>query len=467
MNGDAIRRHVGAMWNESIVPTLHEYIRIPNKSPAFDRDWEEHGYMDDAANLLVKWVAQTDITGLTHRVVRLEGRTPVILVDIPGERGNVLMYGHFDKQPEFTGWADGLGPWTPIEKDGRLYGRGGADDGYAIFASLAAISALQAQNLPHPRCLILIESCEESGSYDLPSYIDHLSDEIGEPDLVICLDAECGNYDQLWLTTSLRGTLSGTLNVEVLSEGVHSGAAGGIVPSSFRLLRQLLDRVENAVSGELLNFLQVPITADVRAQADQVASTLGPTVLDRFPWSGSTRPTATSSSELVIANTWGSSMAVVGLAGAPDPSNAGNTLRPSTAAKLVFRLPPSLDADEAANRVKSTFEKDPPQGATVSFSLDSPQTGWHANSLSPSLLTSLEQSSETFFGAPMMTMGTGGTIPFMNMLGDRFPTCHFFVTGVLGPHSNAHGPNEFLHVDTGIRVTCCVAQVLADRALTP
>ena len=320
MNSDAIRQHVATMWDHSIIPTLHEYIRIPNKSPAFDRDWEKHGYMDDATNLLVKWVAQSGISGLVHRVVRLEGRTPLILIDIPGEGCNVLMYGHFDKQPEFTGWEDGLGPWTPVEKDGRLYGRGGADDGYAIFASLAAISALQAQNLPHPRCLILIESCEESGSYDLPSYIDHLTDEIGQPDLVICLDAECGNYDQLWLTTSLRGTLGGTLNVEVLSEGVHSGAAGGIVPSSFRLLRQLLDRVENAVSGELLDFLQVPIPSDVRVQADRVASTLGSTVLDRFPWSGSTRPATTSSSELVVANTWGSSMAVVGLAGAPAPT---------------------------------------------------------------------------------------------------------------------------------------------------
>ncbi|MDC0237901.1 M20/M25/M40 family metallo-hydrolase [Gammaproteobacteria bacterium] len=464
MNSDAIRQHVATMWDQSIIPTLHEYIRIPNKSPAFDRDWEKHGYMDDATNLLVKWVSQSGISGLVHRVVRLEGRTPLILIDIPGEGGNVLMYGHFDKQPEFTGWEDGLGPWTPVEKDGRLYGRGGADDGYAIFASLAAIGALQAQNLPHPRCLILIESCEESGSYDLPSYIDHLADEIGQPDLVICLDAECGNYDQLWLTTSLRGTLGGTLNVEVLSEGVHSGAAGGIVPSSFRLLRQLLDRVENAVSGELLDFLQVPIPSDVRVQADRVASTLGSTVLDRFPWSGSTRPAITSSSELVVANTWGSSMAVVGLAGAPEPSNAGNTLRPSTAAKLVFRLPPSLDADEAANRVKSTLEKDPPQGATVSFDLESPQTGWHAKSLSPKLLASLDHSSKTFFGAPMMTMGTGGTIPFMKMLGDRFPACQFFVTGVLGPHSNAHGPNEFLHIDTGKRVTCCVAEVLADRA---
>ena len=467
MNSDAISRHVQAMWNETIVPTLHEYIRIPNKSPAFDQDWEKHGYMDDAANLLVKWVAQTGISGLVHRVVRLEGRTPVILIDIPGEGANVLMYGHFDKQPEFQGWENGLGPWTPIEKDGRLYGRGGADDGYAIFASLAAISALQAHNLPHPRCLILIESCEESGSYDLPSYIDHLKDEIGEPNLVICLDAECGNYEQLWLTTSLRGTLGGTLNVEVLSEGVHSGAAGGIVPSSFRLLRQLLDRIENAVSGELLDFLQVPITDIVRTQADRVVSTLGTTVLDRFPWSGTTRPTTTSLSELVVANTWGSSMAAVGLAGAPEPSNAGNTLRPSTAVKLVFRLPPSLDAEEAANRVKSVLETNPPQGATVSFDLDTPQTGWHAKSLSPALLTSLDRSSKTFFGAPMMTMGTGGTIPFMKMLGDRFPACQFFVTGVLGPHSNAHGPNEFLHIDTGKRVTCCVAEVLADQATMP
>ena len=460
-----IATYVDTLWDDSIVPTLQEYIRIPNKSPAFDPKWQEHGYMDDAVALLSTWADNLGIAGLSLRTVRLDGRTPVLLAEIPGSgAGNVLMYGHLDKQPEFTGWADGLEPWKPVIRDGRLYGRGGADDGYALFASLAAIGALQDQGLAHPRCLVLIEGCEESGSYDLPFYIDHLADAIGTPDLVVCLDAECGNYDQLWLTTSLRGMLPGTLTVEVLTEGVHSGAAGGVVPSSFRLLRELIERVENASSGEVTDLLRVQIPDSARSQARQVAASLGDTVVNRFPWSGSTQPGTDALDELIIANTWGASLAVVGLSGAPDTNEAGNTLRPSTSAKLVFRLPPTLDAQTAATAVKATLEADPPHSATVEFELETAQTGWHAPDLAPWLQTSLSRASEAFFDNPLLTMGTGGTIPFMKMLGDRFPDCQFAVTGVLGPHSNAHGPNEFLDIRTGKRITSCVAAVLHDRA---
>ena len=461
-------QYVAEVWEDSILPALAEYIRIPNKSPAFAPDWQALGHMQQAAEYLQSWVDACGVRGLSRRIVTLPNRTPTLLCEVAGSApGTALLYGHYDKQPEFEGWAKGLAPWSPVQRDGRLYGRGGADDGYALFASLTAIGALQSQGLPHPRCVLLIEGCEESGSYDLPFYMDELAEEIGTPDLVVCLDAECGNYDQLWLTTSLRGMLPGTLRVRVLTEGVHSGAAGGIVPSSFRLLRQLIERVENATTGELIEALQVPISATTRAQARQVASVLGAMNTGRFPWAGSTNPGAAAADELVLANTWQPSLAVVGLGGAPAIADAGNTLRPETAAKLVFRLPPTLDAAAAAKTVQDILESDPPQGAEVTFELEHPQTGWSAPDSAAWLADALGEASHAYFGAPLMTMGTGGTIPFMKMLGDRFANVQFAVTGVLGPHSNAHGPNEFLDIATAKRVTACVAHALHAQATRP
>ena len=452
---------VAEVWDDSIIPALTEYIRIPNKSPAFAPDWQTLGYMQQAAEHLQSWVAGCGVRGLSHRIVTLPNRTPTLFCEVAGSApGTVLLYGHYDKQPEFDGWAEGLAPWSPVLRDGRLYGRGGADDGYAIFSSLTAIAALQEQGLPHPRCVLLIEGCEESGSFDLPFYMDHLADAIGTPDLVVCLDAECGNYDQLWLTTSLRGMLPGTLTVRVLAEGVHSGAAGGIVPSSFRVLRQLIERVEDATTGQLIDALHVPIPDGVHEQAQQVASLLGAMNIERFPWAGDTNPGAATPAELVLANTWRPSLAVVGLDGAPAIKDAGNALRPMTAAKLVFRLPPTLDAHQAAATVQEILESDPPHGAQVRFALEHPQTGWCAPRSAAWLTAALDDASKAHFDAPLATMGTGGTIPFMKMLGDRFADVQFAVTGVLGPHSNAHGPNEFLHIATGKRVTACVAHVL-------
>ena len=484
MDTKHISRFAERAWDSDILPVLREYIRIPNKSPAFEPDWESLPHMRDAAQLLDRWIAGCGVRGLSHRIVTLPGRTPVVYAEVAASGGEVaasggevaasggevasgpskrtaLLYGHYDKQPEFDGWADGLGPWSPVMRDGKLYGRGGADDGYALFASLTAIAALQAQGLPHPRCVLLIEGCEESGSFDLPHYMDALAQDIGEPHLVVCLDAECGNYDQLWLTTSLRGAVGGTLTVQVLTEGVHSGAAGGIVPSSFRILRALIERIENAETGALAQPLNVAIPDDVRRDAAAVATTLGELETSRFPWAGRTNAGNRDGTELVLANTWRPSLAVVGLGGAPPVAEAGNTLRPATAAKLVFRLPPTLDADDAARAVKRILEASPPHDAEVTFDIEHPMGGWHSPPRAPWLTAALDKASRAHFGAPMMTMGTGGTIPFMKMLGERFHDVQFAVTGVLGPKSNAHGPNEFLHVATAKRVTACVAHLLA------
>ena len=454
-------------WADEIVPTLVEYIKIPNKSPAFDPDWAAHGYMDEAVALFERWARAKlpSLPGASLEVVRLPGRTPVILIEVPGEgEDTVLLYGHLDKQPEMVGWTQGYGPWIPRLEGDKLYGRGGADDGYAMFGALSALMALKEQGVPHARSIILIEACEESGSYDLPHYVDHLAPRIGSPSLVVCLDSGCGNYDQLWMTTSLRGMASGTLRVEVLDEGVHSGDASGIVPSSFRILRRLLSRLEDEETGAIRPaelYVQVPPERVV--QARRAAAALGEAVYTKFPLKAGMSPMSDDLTELVLNRTWRPQLAVTGIDGLPAPTDAGNVLLPSTVAKLSLRLPPTLDAAKAADIVRTLLEKDPPYGARVAYEPESNAVGWHAPALSPWLEQSLARASETTFGAPPAYMGEGGTIPFMAMLGEKFPQAQFVVTGVLGPHSNAHGPNEFLHIPTGKRVSVVIAQVLADH----
>lgn len=460
-------RFLAGKWDEDIVPQLVQYIRIPNKSPMFDADWVANGYMAQAVTLMERWARAQPIAGMRVEVIQLEGRTPLIFLDIPASgQGTgedcVLLYGHLDKQPEMTGWDEDLGPWKPVIKGDKLYGRGGADDGYAIFGSLAAILALQEQGLPHARCVILIEACEESGSYDLPAYVDHLAQRIGRPSLVVCLDSGCGNYEQLWCTTSLRGMAGGNFTVQVLSEGVHSGDASGIVPSSFRLLRQLLSRLEDETTGKVVvEDLFVEIPTERLEQAAKVASVLGKEVYGKFPFLPGMTPMDQDLTELVLNRTWRPALSITGADGLPPLASAGNVLRPQTAVKVSLRLPPTLDGKRAGEVLKEVLLRHPPNGAKVELVLEKSSTGWNAPAQSPWLAEAIESASQAAFGKPAMYMGEGGTIPFMGMLGEKFPGAQFMITGVLGPHSNAHGPNEFLHIPMGKRVTACVSHVIA------
>ena len=466
MDTNSARTQIDRTWDESILPELVEYVRIPNKSVAYDRDWEANGHMERAVQHMRRWAEAHAPQGSTVDVHRLPGRTPLLVVDVPGQVDDcVLMYGHLDKQPEFSGWSDGLGPWDPVIRDGKLYGRGGADDGYALYGSLTAIRALEDQQVPHARCVILIEASEESGSPDLVHHIDALGDHLGRPTLVVCLDAECGNYDQLWCTTSLRGNLIVTLTAEVLSEGVHSGSASGIVPSSFRVLRELLGRVECATSGAILvEELNAPIPPDRREQTRATAAVLGDTVHEKFPMPHGMRAVSNDPYELLLNNTWRPTLSITGADGLPACGAAGNTLRPYTSLKLSFRLAPTSDPQRAADAVVAALTRDPPYGARVAAKVESSMGGWNAPEIAPWLAESMQTASREFFGRDAMYMGTGGSIPFMGMLGQKFPGTQFLVTGLLGPHSNAHGPNEFLHIATGKRLTACVARVIADHA---
>jgi len=463
-------------WDERIVPALRQYIEVPAKSPMFDAQWQAHGHIDRVVRDAAAWVESRKVSGLKLELIRIEGRTPLILFEVPATRADstdtVVMYGHLDKQPEFNGWRSDLGPWTPKLDNGLLYGRGGADDGYAVYAAITAIEALDAQGVARPRVLGLIESCEESGSFDLPVYLDKLKPRLGNVALVVCLDSGAGNYDQLWLTTSLRGMVSGVLKVEILTEGVHSGDASGLVPSSFRILRQLLDRLEDAKTGQLLpQSFHCEVPAERVAQARAAAAALGDEVWRRFPWAcgadgGASLPTTTDPVDALLNRTWQPTLSVTGADGMPELGNAGNVLRPYTAFKLSLRLPPLVPAHEAAQRLKSLLEDNAPYNARVTFAPDGRAgalgaTGWNAPTLSNWLETALNQASMAHYGAPLGFIGQGGTIPLMNMLAEGFPQAQMMVCGVLGPKSNAHGPNEFLHIPYAKRLTAAVAQVMA------
>jgi len=465
MNIDRLTKTINEVWDDSIVDRLTAYIRIPNKSPTFDPHWERNGHMEAAINLMADWCRAQPVEGMRVEVRRLPGKTPLLFIDVPGELpGSVLLYGHLDKQPEFPGWLPGLGPWEPVMRDGKLYGRGGADDGYAVFSSLTAIAALKAQKVPLARCVLLIEACEESGSVDLPAHLDCLGDEIGDPSLVVCLDAECGNYDQVWCTTSLRGNLTGKLRVRVLNEGVHSGMATGIAATPFRIIEQLMARVENAVTGDVLvDELQAAIPKDRRAQITAAAKVLGPAVAGKVPFAAGVQPLSNDPVELLINSTWRATVAVTGADGLPAVGSAGNVLLPEIALKISMRLAPTTDAEVATKAVKETFERDPPYGAQVSFEDASASVGWNAPVFAPWLEESIANASRQIYGKEAIHAGAGGTIPFMAMLGARFPKTQFFITGVLGPQANAHGPNEFLHVEYAKKLTACVSLVLADH----
>ncbi|NBX19888.1 MAG: M20/M25/M40 family metallo-hydrolase [Betaproteobacteria bacterium] len=472
--------HVSAAWDTDIVHRLEEYIRIPAKSPMFDAQWSEAGLLDTVVRNTAQWIEAQKVPGLQLEVIRLEGRTPVIFFEIPasgGEAGEVpasgetvLMYGHLDKQPEFSGWRNDLGPWTPKYEDGKLYGRGGADDGYAAYAAIAALQALKDQKLRHPRVVGLIETCEESGSYDLLHYVDALKPRLGDVGLVVCLDSGAGNYDQLWLTNSLRGMASGVLKVEILTEGIHSGDASGLVPSSFRILRQVLDRLEDSKTGHLLpaNF-HCEVPAERMQQARATAGILGDELFKRFPWAhydcgGATTfalPTTSDPLEALLKRTWQPTLSVTGADGFPDIKNAGNVLRPYTAFKLSLRLPPLVEAASAVQELKTLLEDNAPYQAKVTFEGLSSATGWNAPDTAPWFDAALNDASNAHFGAPCGHIGQGGTIPLMNMLSKGFPKAQMMVCGVLGPKSNAHGPNEFLHVPYAKKLTAAVAQVIS------
>lgn len=459
----AVKESISEEWDKSVVPAISAYIEVPNQSPHYDTEWATNGLMEKAMDVILKWVKTQPIKGLKYEVAESKGRTPFLILEIDGTEptaNTLLMYGHMDKQPPLLPWAEGLHPHKPVYRDGKLYGRGGADDGYSIFSALTSVAAVQKYGLPHGRIVIIIEACEESGSNDLPYYMERFKDRIGDVDLLICLDSGAMTYDSLWLTTALRGSAGGILTVETLTESMHSGMAGGVVPDSFRIARSLLDRIEDPVTGDIkIPEAHCDIPLSVKKSMDIMR---GVNFKSQFPLLPGVLTETDDDADLAIRNFWKPCLTVTG-ASLPNPAKAGNVSRAKAAFRLSIRLPPIVDAVKAMNAVKKKLEENPPYNAKVHFEVDCAGTGCTTPELKPWLSTALNEGSMIAFGKKFGSQGLGASIPFITMLLNQFPQAQFVVIGVLGPKSNAHGPNEFLHVPFAKGLTLCVARLIADH----
>jgi acetylornithine deacetylase/succinyl-diaminopimelate desuccinylase-like protein len=421
--------YISKCFDESVIPTLIEYIRIPNLSPAFNGGLVNEPETEQVVELFVNWVISRSIRGATVEVRRLPNRTPVIMVDIPASpcyEGDdcILLYGHLDKQPPFEGWSEGTGPYTPVIKDGRLYGRGGADDGYALFGSVLALQALHEQGAPHARAVILIEACEESGSPDLPAHLESLTTSglLRNVSLVVCLDSGAGSYDTFWMTTSLRGVLMTKLKVTSLTEGVHSGNGGGICSDTFRVFRQLLSSIEDEVTGRVIEDFQVTIPQNRIDQNVRTCAVLGDQSWSGFPLVLN-RPMNQnmSNEERALDRGWRASLTITGIDGLPPTATGGNVIRPSTTFKLSIRLPPTYDHTQALNRLKSRFNHACPPDCRIEFLDSVTAKGWNAPDLDSWLELGCREPCMTLFGQEPCCAFEGGSIPFLGMLQDMFP----------------------------------------------
>jgi acetylornithine deacetylase/succinyl-diaminopimelate desuccinylase-like protein len=461
----AAKEFVTKEFDNNVKSAIKDYIRIDNLSREYDVEWATNGKLEKAANFMIDWGKQQNIQGFKVELITEKGRTPLIFAEIEPsykDAETILFYGHLDKQPHMTGWREGLSPTNPVEEDGKLYGRGGADDGYAWFAALLAVKTVQTQKLKHNRVIVLIEADEESGSHDIPHYITSMKSRIGTPALIVCTDSGCGNYDQLWMTNTLRGVVTGVLKVKITTEGVHSGDASGIIPETFRIVRQIIDRVDDKKTGTVARPFHVNIPGDRYKQAEDVAKVIGKSLLGKFPWVEGAKPVDSDPFVCYLNKIWKPQLSIVGIDGLPATAVAGNVLRPETNVKFSLRIPPTLNAEQATKDLKSLCEKDPPYGAQVEFKVGHGGSGWNSPQCQPYLDDCLNRASLNFYGKPVLSMGEGGSIPLLNFFTQTFPKAQFMVTGVLGPFSNAHGPNEFLELNYCKKLIMCMSQVVAE-----
>jgi len=451
--------------DKTLIPTLQDYVRIPNQSRAFDPDWQTDGMNLKVCEFAKKFAEAQQLENFTVEIIQEEGRTPCVLAILndSSDSSNILMYGHLDKQPPLTDqWSPGLHPYDPVIKEDKLYGRGAADDGYAFFSSVLLLKGLQTFKATLGRVVLFFETDEESGSKDLVYFLEKSEQKVKTPDLVICLDSGCCDYDHWCLTTTLRGVMNFNMKVEVTKEGVHSGMASGIIPDSFRIGRKLLEQFESSENGQVfIQDLYVNIPDDKYKQAFDLIQEMGGKIDWKFPFLPGVKPTVEDGFKQYMNRIWMPQMTLIGMEGVPNVSNAGNVLRPYTTFGISVRLPPTLDKEKAKEAVTAFFNKvAKPYNAVVTIDFKGVGQGFNSPTFDPALKQVIDTAGEKAFGKPVLCYGEGGSIPFINELNSKYPKSQFIVTGVLGPESNAHGPDEFLHIPYLKKLACTLAGVI-------
>lgn len=444
-----IRAFLEEEFEPNLVEPLKDFVRIPNQSRSFDPEWNTNGLLEKACQHVIDWSKGQGLKDFSVDLYKEDGKTPAVIgVAEMKDAPTILFYGHIDKQPPLTEkWREGLHPYQPVVENGKLYGRGGVDDGYAYFASVLVVKMLQKFGAQKHRFVFFFECDEESDSIDLEYYLDLKKDLIGTPEIMVCLDSGTIDYDHLSLTTNLRGILDFNLKVEVTKEGVHSGSAGGIVPDTFRIARHLLDTFEDSKNGRLIPELNVNIPSDRYGEAVDLIKELGEFDF-KIPFVEGAESITSDPLQLYLNNTWLPACTLIGFEGLPPSHRCGNVLNPYTSYQISLRLPPTLSHEDAMQAVKAHFANlKVPHNARITLSRFIGGSGLNLKPFSKKLQDSIFEAGKEFFGKVPLFFGEGGSIPFLNDFQRRFPKAELLVLGINGPESNAHGPNEFLHLD--------------------
>lgn len=462
-----LNKTINEFWDQHGIPGLMDFIRIPSKSTDFDPNWESNGFLKQACESAALWLKGI-IPDARCELLTETGRTPCLFVEIPPTKGYensaaMAFYGHFDKLPETGEWQEGLGAWTPVLKNNCLYGRGSADDGYSFYLMGVCVAALKTLNHAHPRIIGIFETQEESGSKDLPYYLNLIHDRLGSVNAFFILDNSCSDYERLWTVSSLRGVIKGTLKVKVLSHGVHSGAYSGIVPDAYGIAQHLLSRVYDPLTSEVkIPSCLAKIPDTCQQQLQNVGNILGDQIWNRAPLLPGVSPISTQPDELLLQNTWKPALTITGISGIPVPENAGNIIHGDVALTLSMRVPPLIDLKQAVNDLNQLLTTDIPFGCEVSLTSISAEPGWASFHTDSKIQELLSKASECHFGKPLATTGQGGSIPIVNEFEKHLPNTALVVTGALGTDSNAHAPNEFLNMNYAKKLTAVIAQVICD-----
>lgn len=379
---------------------------------------------------------------------------------------NVMLYGHLDKQPWMEGWAEGLGPCEPVIRGDFLYGRGGADDGYSAFTCMLAIKNLQNQGVKLPRCALVLETEEESGSPNLLRLLECAKDFIGKPDYMFCMDSGAFDYNQLWLTSSLRGINIVKLTVEFAKGGYHSGEVGGILPETFRVIRSLLDRIDNSQTGMVDDDFQVEIPAWARSEAEFMANLAGDDIHSKYDYHDGCVPMDKENlPDMYLNNTWRPNLSIVGANGLPDCGIAGNVVRASTSVKLSLRLPPTADPVATEAKLIEKLTTNVPHNAKVTVEGGHMGKGWCMKDMPEWFEGAVKRAGSDFFdGKNTGTYGMGGSIPFLAELNKMYPETFIVALGLIGPKANAHAPNECMCLSFAKKLTKALSHLIAEVA---
>ena len=430
---------------------LQEFVRVENLTPMVDPEYATNGLVQKAMECVDKWIQGLNIIGLKRHVIHPEGLNPLVVYVVEPSEGctkNIMMYGHLDKQPYGPGWEEGLSPTDPIIRGDFMYGRGSCDDGYSAFACMLAVKALQESGAKWPRVVLTLETEEESGSPCLLALLKEAEPLIGKPDAMFCMDSGALDYEQLWLTSSLRGVCIVELTVEGGKAGYHSGETGGIIPETFRVVRQLLNRLDDPETGEVCKEFQVEVPDFKRQEAKFIAGKYGDKIYNKFDvHPGVQYMSQDNVEELYLNKAWRPNLSITGADGLPPCGIAGNVLRPKTTVKCSMRLVPTFDAHQANQIFEEKLTKNVPYNAKVTLKGGHAGSGWCQKQLEPWLQTAFEQSAQKFFdGTPVGTFGEGGSIPFLKELERKYPATQIVALGCCGPESNIHGPNEKINL---------------------